>query len=729
MKHQIRFGLHGLDGPFVRILEEILELNQPFPRLTGPTEIERFLRPDANDCDGVLAIDSRILIDNPHLSPMVEAAVDSGTFHVIVTGTQEQTNKLVTLSSNPNVHFVLSDKENFGNAFLHHCHEVKFALDLLALSSNLSAISQHYEDAYSHASTNPARLQAFLDRSREILGADSISVLMLHGGVSEFVALACAGPAPVGSVPRSSMESIVQFRDVCSTVPISEKLLRSAVGSSEWSQPSASILISTFRSHGVPGFILYTFAQPPKNRLRYQECSFVSREIFHLLRSTELRSQYETLKSLTEIEHSPLGVKESIWQILLRLKAYFTCDGVSIVELTGIEGNKFRFVKTFIHHTRKEEDSFLAEKGFACECILNKKALLINEIRLDNPPRGICVEFDPDRLDLQHASETTIETVIAPKTIENEQSVMYYPLRRGADVIAAIKVADLRKSHAFGLGQLRALGVFAEPISSSLANGRYINKLHMELDRRHLDDRMIEQAEALFFYREIALGVFHQLGNHLNLLSASISLLDSLIAPATDAAQDTQKVIEQSAKHAKLAKDLIKGAQQRGQKLKPVGKPCLLVQDIMRPVVDYVKNRTEGSDVTVRHTFTSQDYAVTLDPELAKESFINLMDNARWAIKQNKGNSKKEIFIAVRSDQLGRTVKIDVEDSGIGMDRSTAEEVGKFPPFHTTREGGTGLGLYFAKKLFEYFGGQLAIARTEPFKGTTFSVTLPLQEV
>jgi signal transduction histidine kinase len=48
-----------------------------------------------------------------------------------------------------------------------------------------------------------------------------------------------------------------------------------------------------------------------------------------------------------------------------------------------------------------------------------------------------------------------------------------------------------------------------------------------------------------------------------------------------------------------------------------------------------------------------------------------------------------------------------------------------FDPFFTTRSSGTGLGLSIAYQIVSQHGGQIA-ARTNPQRGMTFSVTMPV---
>lgn len=82
---------------------------------------------------------------------------------------------------------------------------------------------------------------------------------------------------------------------------------------------------------------------------------------------------------------------------------------------------------------------------------------------------------------------------------------------------------------------------------------------------------------------------------------------------------------------------------------------------------------------------------------------------------------------AERKDPNG--IVLWVKDTGAGISR---EEIGKlFQKYKQTKAGrdsrqkGTGLGLVICKMIAEAHGGDISVA-SEPGKGSTFTVTLPL---
>ena len=101
--------------------------------------------------------------------------------------------------------------------------------------------------------------------------------------------------------------------------------------------------------------------------------------------------------------------------------------------------------------------------------------------------------------------------------------------------------------------------------------------------------------------------------------------------------------------------------------------------------------------------------------------FMNLLVNAAYAITAERGT------ITIRSgfDEPAAAVWLEFADDGAGISK---ENIGRiFDPFFTTKPvgKGTGLGLSLSYGIVRKHQGQLDV-RSEPGKGTTFRITLPV---
>ena len=111
--------------------------------------------------------------------------------------------------------------------------------------------------------------------------------------------------------------------------------------------------------------------------------------------------------------------------------------------------------------------------------------------------------------------------------------------------------------------------------------------------------------------------------------------------------------------------------------------------------------------------------AVIGDPSALNQVFLNLLKNAGESFDGRAGGR-----ITVRSLASDLGVRVEVEDTGAGMDSSVKSRL--FEPFFTTKEAGagTGLGLSMCRRIVTDHGGEITV-ESEPGVGTTFRVDLP----
>lgn len=110
---------------------------------------------------------------------------------------------------------------------------------------------------------------------------------------------------------------------------------------------------------------------------------------------------------------------------------------------------------------------------------------------------------------------------------------------------------------------------------------------------------------------------------------------------------------------------------------------------------------------------------VQLDLRQGEEIFFNLIVNACQAIKNE--TSIKNGRVEISAAQHNGSVHIWVKDNGPGIPLKHAKEV--FEPFYTTKQEGTGLGLYVTRQLIEKNGGKISV-KSKPGEGTAFLLEL-----
>jgi PAS domain S-box-containing protein len=111
------------------------------------------------------------------------------------------------------------------------------------------------------------------------------------------------------------------------------------------------------------------------------------------------------------------------------------------------------------------------------------------------------------------------------------------------------------------------------------------------------------------------------------------------------------------------------------------------------------------------------------DPDRLRQAFWNLLSNAA---KFTRSGS-----VGVRAWREGRYVRVDVEDTGVGISAVALPRV--FERFwqadstHTRDQGGLGLGLSLVRYFVELHGGHITAHSAGTGRGARFAITLPMR--
>ena len=145
---------------------------------------------------------------------------------------------------------------------------------------------------------------------------------------------------------------------------------------------------------------------------------------------------------------------------------------------------------------------------------------------------------------------------------------------------------------------------------------------------------------------------------------------------------------------------------------------------VVRSAAEQGERLAANQGVTFHLDSTEDALPIQADAEALRRALLILMDNA--AKYTPRGGS-----VHVRVERQNGFAMASVSDTGIGIDQEDLDRI--FDRFwradkaRSRQQGGAGLGLSIAKWIIDVHGGGISV-RSEPGKGSQFTVRLPLQE-
>lgn len=200
-------------------------------------------------------------------------------------------------------------------------------------------------------------------------------------------------------------------------------------------------------------------------------------------------------------------------------------------------------------------------------------------------------------------------------------------------------------------------------------------------------------------------------------------LLDRVDGPLTEEQEKQVSFIQQNAaEFAEMVDDLLDLAKVEAGRVE-ISPAWFEMVDLFSALRGMFKPVLTNPDVNLVFEEPANVPKLYTDDRKLSQILRNFISNAL------KFTPKGEVRVAARLDS-GSHVTFSVIDTGIGIapeyHRSIFEDFQQVNSPLQRRLRGTGLGLSLSKKLAELLGGTVAL-ESEPGRGSTFSVTVPVQ--
>ncbi|MBM4074224.1 MAG: two-component sensor histidine kinase [Planctomycetes bacterium] len=304
-------------------------------------------------------------------------------------------------------------------------------------------------------------------------------------------------------------------------------------------------------------------------------------------------------------------------------------------------------------------------------------------------------------LAMHSLSFTSVALVQGITTKDDLASILLTPIFMGWVTWASTSLAGLLKWAGWRLRQLY----------EALRENQQL------LERRIAErTRQLQESQAMLLQQEkqagfglLAAGIAHEVGNPLASISSLVQLLNR------------RNIDDETRSKLLLVDDQLRRIQRTLRELVDFSRPVVYekTQGDIHSVLDTALNiakyykRKKGRQIVSQYADDVPLLLIVRDQLV--QVFLNLVLNALDATEEGGE-------ITIRTTLELDNVRIDVTDNGNGISDESRSKI--FQPYFTTKETGTGLGLFVCRNIVEQNAGRIEMTSSSP-NGTTFTVWLP----
>jgi PAS domain S-box-containing protein len=231
-----------------------------------------------------------------------------------------------------------------------------------------------------------------------------------------------------------------------------------------------------------------------------------------------------------------------------------------------------------------------------------------------------------------------------------------------------------------------------------------------ELERRRVEQQLFE-SEKLAAVGRLAASIAHEVNNPLEAIKNSLYLMET-----TREAEKNARFLEIARKETERVSHIIRqmlGFARRSGEVEWVD-----VNQLLEETLVLVEKKLKQSGVRSVQELDTRLPRVRARADQLRQVFLNLVLNAQQAIK---GGGKISVSTSRYEQALQPSILVQITDSGVGIGEDDLARI--FEPFFSTRQKGTGLGLWVTHDIVRQHGGRIEVTSEEGC-GTTFNIIL-----
>lgn len=305
-------------------------------------------------------------------------------------------------------------------------------------------------------------------------------------------------------------------------------------------------------------------------------------------------------------------------------------------------------------------------------------------------------------------------SIVHGMTLEQIQSIIPpYTQAPGNEPTMLGNLNFARQDKAYRFELCFAGGQVVELRSNPMPGGGFVT-LYSDLTERRAVEAQLRQAQKMEVLGQLTGGVAHDFNNLLAAITGNLYLLEESGELSPLGQRYAGRARSAAERGTNLTRRLLAFARRQ-----PLSPTSVEIDAFIRDLADLVEYSV-GQSVQLVLDLQAGHAAVWVDRGQMENALLNLAINARDAMPHGG-----TLTLRTREDTTNNAVRIEVADSGMGMDEATRDRV--FEPFFTTKGGsGSGLGLSIVYGFVKQSGGEIEL-QSRMGEGSIFVLRLPMQ--
>jgi two-component system, sporulation sensor kinase D len=240
----------------------------------------------------------------------------------------------------------------------------------------------------------------------------------------------------------------------------------------------------------------------------------------------------------------------------------------------------------------------------------------------------------------------------------------------------------------------------------------FLNSKYLLLRRETKKQKKVLEAQKLELISTLAAGTAHEIRNPLTGIKGLVQLLGE-----KHKSQDDQY-------HISVILGEIERINHIVSEFLVLGKPnvkqmnMLDIRESLQEIKPIIESEAKLYDVHVKFSIPNEPVYIKGTNGQVKQVILNIAKNGMESMSSGG-------ILSIDLKQSAGKANLSIMDTGTGM--SETEIAQAFTPFFTSKNTGTGLGLFICKQIVELFDGTITLT-SEPSKGTKAEIIFPLRK-